>query len=92
MFKDFFNETSTASITRLTTFMLVCLAIIIQLVNLYIGLSSHGQIVNNIYIPIDTSVMEVFNYATFGILGFGLGAKVVQKFGEKNIDISNLTK
>jgi len=89
MWKDFFAETTSASMTRLLSFMLVCGALIIQVVVLYLAFTTHGQVINNVYIPADTSIMDLLNYSTGILLGFGLGAKVVQKFGEKNnIDIT----
>lgn len=88
MWKDFFVETTNASMTRLLSFMIVSAALIVQIVVLYLALTTHGQMINNVWIPADTGIIEVLNYSSFGLLGFGLGAKVVQKFGEKsNIDM-----
>jgi hypothetical protein len=89
MFKDFFAETTTASMIRLTSFILVCLAVVIQLVACYIALNTHGIVINNVFIPADTNLLDTLNYSTFGILGLALGSKVIQKFGEKNnLDIT----
>lgn len=89
MFKEFFSEVGSASMTRLTSFMLVCTAMAVQIVVMYLGLTTHGTLINGVYIPADTGVIEALNYATYGLLAFGLSAKVIQKFGEKsNVDIT----
>jgi hypothetical protein len=87
--KDFFSETSAASMTRLLSFVIVSAAMLIQLTVMYLAITTKGQVINNVYIPVDTGMVEVLNYSTLGLLSLGLGAKVAQKYGEKsNTDIT----
>lgn len=89
MWKDFFSENSNASMVRLLSFMIVVVALLVQCIVMYLGLTVHGQFINNVWIPADTNVMEILTYASYGLLGLGLGSKVAQKFGEKsNADIT----
>lgn len=90
MFKEFFSESGNASMTRLLSFVLVCVAILLQITVIFLALTAKAEVVNGTPMPIDTSVIEVLNYSTGIVLGFGLGAKVIQKYGEKNnIDITS---
>ena len=62
---------------------------LIQIVIIYLSLTTKGQIINNVYFPAETGMIEVLNYSSMGLLAFGLGAKVAQKYGEKsNTDIT----
>lgn len=82
-FKEFFSETG-ASMTRLLSFMLISAGVITQIVILWIALHTSGQVINGVYIPADTNVIEALTYAEGFLVALGLGAKVGQKFGEKS--------
>lgn len=91
MFKDFFNSSEpNHSMTRLLSFILVITAIILTGIITYIGLTSHMQIIDNagvkMVIPPDVTIINALNYLVIALLGFGLGAKVSQKFGETQFD------
>ncbi|MBX7047222.1 MAG: hypothetical protein K1X86_15435 [Ignavibacteria bacterium] len=76
--KEFFSESGSASMTRLTTFMLVCASVVIA-----------GCIVWFVYKS--KPVGDLLTLVTT-LLSFGLGAKVIQKFAETKTDAKEEAK
>jgi hypothetical protein len=90
-FKDYFDSTEPHySMTRLLTFILVMAALVISFVVTYLGISTHPLIIENngirTVIPPDMSIINALNYLIITLLGFGLGAKISQKYGEVSLE------
>lgn len=74
-FKSLLDESNNVSSQRFS--LLVCLSVMIILVSVFIILCFQKA---------DINYIKEISYLIFGILGIGIGGKVVQRFGEREIN------
>ena len=84
-FKEFFDNNTSASSTRLMTFIALCTAVVLACINGFIAvyMSMNPIIINNILMPQSAMFMDSVNWLVGILLGFSGGTKVWQKFAEK---------
>jgi hypothetical protein len=86
--KEFFKENGHYSMIRLLSFISISAAIVVCAVILILSINTKPVIMNNIFIPADVTVIRELIYLTGTLLVFAFGGKAVQKYAERENNIS----
>jgi O-antigen/teichoic acid export membrane protein len=86
--KEFFKENGHYSMIRLLSFISISAAIVVCAVILILSAYAKPIIVNNTFIPADVTVIRELIYLTGTLMVFAFGGKAVQKYAERENNIS----
>lgn len=86
--REFFKENGHYSMIRLLSFIVIITAVIVCAVILIISLYVRPVIFNSTYLPPDVTVIRELIYLVGTLLVFSFGGKAVQKYAERENNIS----
>ncbi len=86
--QEIFQESSGSySMVRVLSFLCVVVALVIAMITAVKVYYSQPIILGETVVPHDISYVAALSFLVMGLLGFGLGAKVTQKWGERDASI-----
>jgi hypothetical protein len=86
--KEFFKENGHFSMIRLLSFIVIVAAVIVCAVILILSVQAKPIILNNTFIPADVTVIRELIYLLGTMLVFAFGGKAVQKYAERENNIT----
>ena len=86
--KEFFKENGHYSMMRLLSFITIVTSVVVCAMILILSFTTKPVILNNTFIPADVTVMRELIYLLGTLLVFAFGGKAVQKYAERENNIT----